>query len=229
MTNYPKESKMKPVDFIHHRPFLIAVTGGICSGKSTVSKWFDKNGFVVFSADEIAHFILDYPDVKEKLKDKFGDEIIRNKKVNRKKLGEIVFGNPENLKFLNGLLHPKIRAEMQKIIDFYYFESDRPEYLVFEIPLLFENGLEKAFDLTINVYTDKNKQIQRLRKRDHLSIAEAEKRISAQMSSETKMKKADINIVNNGTRKSLYSQLEKIVASLADYDYKKIVHLIHIN
>ncbi|OQX70838.1 MAG: dephospho-CoA kinase [Candidatus Cloacimonas sp. 4484_275] len=180
---------MKPADSTGSRPFLIAITGGICSGKSTVSDWFAKRGFPVFFADKIGHQIL------------------------------------EDSEILNRLLHPRIRLEMQKIIDSFLSKTG---FLIFEIPLLFENGLEEAFDLTINVYADERTQKDRLKKRDGLSDAEAEKRISAQMSADKKKKKADVNIVNNGSIESLYLQLENLLNTFNSLKYKKIKTLTEI-
>ena len=216
---------MKPADSTGSRPFLIAITGGICSGKSTVSDWFAKRGFPVFFADKIGHQILEDSEIIAILRKKFGDEILKNGKIDRKKLGEKVFGNQKNLDFLNRLLHPRIRLEMQKIIDSFLSKTG---FLIFEIPLLFENGLEEAFDLIINVYADERTQKDRLKKRDGLSDAEAEKRISAQMSADKKKKKADVNIVNNGSIESLYLQLENLLNTFNSLKYKKIKTLTEI-
>jgi len=213
---------------LRKRPFLIAITGGICSGKSIVANWFAQRGYPVFSADKIGHLVLENPEVITKLKAKFGDGIIENDKINRKKLGKQVFGNSQNLDFINRLLHPLIRMEMQKIIDSFFSRKNSSELLIFEIPLLFENGLEKAFDLTVNVYADNELQKKRLMERDRLSEKEAEKRIYSQMSSERKRKKADVNIVNNDSIKSLYTQLENLLKSFNSLKYKKIKRLTEI-
>ena len=75
-----------------NRPFLIAITGGIASGKTLVSRWFEEKGYKVVYADKIGHKFLDDEDIINKLTEKFGEDILDNKKINRKKLGQIVFG-----------------------------------------------------------------------------------------------------------------------------------------
>ncbi len=205
------------------RPFLIAITGSIASGKSTVSQWFADKGYEVFYADRIGHEILKNSGIISNLIDEFGNEIIKFGKIDRRRLGEIVFEDPGKLSFLNKLLHPKIRMKMQKIID----NSDS-KILFFEIPLLLENGLERGLDLVVNVSVKKENQIQRLRNRDGISKEKALKKISAQMPAEEKQKKADVNIFNNNGFDELYSQLEKFRESLNDFPLKKICRMIDI-
>ena len=205
------------------RPFLIAITGSIASGKSTVSKWFENKGYEVFYADRIGHEILKNPDIISDLENEFSSEILTKGKINRRKLGEIVFSNPEKLKFLNDLLHPKIRAEMQKMID-----NSNSEILFFEIPLLFENGLEKSFDLTINISTKQENLIQRLKNRNGLSKAEIQRKIATQMTDEEKQERADVNIVNNKEINNLYQKLEEFCNTLKDLPFKQVERLLEI-
>jgi len=205
------------------RSFLIAITGSIASGKSIVSKWFEDKGYKVFYADTIGHDVLKNPEILKNLVDEFGIEILKNGKIDRRKLGEIVFNNLEKLKFLNNLLHPRIRADMQKIID-----TSNSEILFFEIPLLFENGLERGFDLIINVSSREENQITRLEKRDGISKEKALKKINTQMPDVEKQKRANVNIFNNKEIKDLILNLEKFYNSLGDYQHKKIKKLIDI-
>ena len=142
----------------YKRPFLIAITGGIASGKSIVSRWFEEKGYKVIYADTISHFLLEKEEIKQKIRDKFGNGVFNINKVNRKKLGKIVFNSPEKLAFLNTLLHPLVRIKIQRIID----EEDS-KILIIEIPLLFENGLEKCFDLILNVFSEEAIQVKRSR------------------------------------------------------------------
>ena len=204
-------------------PFLIAITGSIASGKSTASKWFEDKGYEVYYADKIGHEILKKSEIVSDVINEFGSEILKYGKIDRRKLGEIVFDNPEKLKFLNNLLHPRIRVEMQKTID-----TSNSEILFFEIPLLFENGLEKGFDLIINVSTKKENQITRLKKRDGISKKKAQKKIDTQIPDEEKQKRANVNIFNNNDVKDLHSQLEKFQESWNNFSYKKVTRLIDI-
>jgi dephospho-CoA kinase len=207
----------------YKRPFLIAITGSFASGKTLVSKWFEEKGFTVHYTDKLGHAILQDEKVIYILAEKFGNEILENGAINRTKLGEIVFDSTENLKFLNIILHPQIRSRTQVIID-----SSREDYLVFEIPLLCENKLQDAFDLTINISATKENQISRSQKRDKMKIAQIEQRIKSQMSAYDKQKLADINIENNGTIDELYLKLENLlplIKRMGKKDIRKIIEL----
>ena len=217
--NYLNELKMKP----YKRPFLIAITGGIASGKTTVSKWFEKQGFTVYYADKIGHTFLNDKNIISKLVKRFGNNILSDNKIDRKKLGNIVFNSKEDLYFLNNLLHPKIRKKTQKIID-----SSAEDYLIFEIPLLFENRIEKSFDLAINISANKENQIERLRNNYGITLKEIKQRIKAQMSDYDKQKLADINISNNSTIEDLYENLETILPLIKKLKYKELKQLVDI-
>ncbi|HPR16716.1 MAG TPA: dephospho-CoA kinase [Candidatus Cloacimonadota bacterium] len=205
----------------YYRPFLIALTGGIASGKTVVSQWFLAQNIPVFSADKIAHEVLHDPEVQDKLIASFGSEIRQNGEIDRKKLGEIVFGSPSALAKLNSLVHPEVRRRMAEIIA----ESD-DDYLIFEIPLLFENGLQSAFDLTINIFTEQNWQIERMIKRDGISQQEAEQRIKAQMNAFDKQKLADINIANNGSISELQQRLTALWQLIKKLKKKDVTNLL---
>jgi len=230
--NYLKELKMKQSD----RPFLIAVTGGIASGKTLVSKWFEEKGYKVIYADKIGHKFLNDEDIIIKLTEKFGEDILDNKKINRKKLGQIVFGSKEKLNFLNQLLHTKIRKEMQKIIDEFtetrvgFDEQTRLGFpiLIFEIPLLFENKLEKAFDLVLNISSEKSIQIERIIKKRKFSEKRAKQIIDSQMSDFEKQKLADVNIENDSTIENLYEKLENLLQIIKKMKKRNIKRLIEM-
>ena len=207
----------------YKRPFLIAITGSFASGKTLVSRWFEEKGFTVHYTDKLGHAILQDEKVIYILAEKFGNEILENGAISRTKLGEIVFDSTENLKFLNSILHPQIRSKTQAIID-----SSREDYLVFEIPLLFENKLQDAFDLTINITASKENQISRSQKRDKMKINQIEQRIKSQMSDYDKQKLADINIENNGTIDELYLKLENLLTLIKKISKKNIRKLIEL-
>ncbi len=216
------------------RPFLIAVTGGIASGKTLVSRWFEEKGYKVVYADKIGHKFLDDEDIINKLTEKFGEDIVDKKKINRKKLGQIVFGSKQKLSFLNQLLHPKIRKEMQKIIDeceqINTSEQTRLGFpiLIFEIPLLFENKLEKAFDLVLNISSEKSIQIKRIIKKRKISEKRAKQIIDSQMPDFEKQKLADVNIENNTSLENLYEKLENLLQIIKKMKHRNIKRLIEI-
>jgi len=187
------------------RPFLVAITGGIASGKSIVSKWFEEKNYLVFYADKIGHELLNDKYFKNKIEDVFGKDIIINGSVDRAKLGKNIFNSASKRIQLNEVLHPEIRKRMQQIIN-----TSSQEVLIFEIPLLFENGLQKAFDLTINISARNEIRIERIIKRDGITKDSAQKRINSQMSELDKQKLADINIVNESDLDNLFLQLQRL-------------------
>ena len=166
--------------------------------------------------------------------EKFGENILENDKINREKLGKIVFESQEKLNFLNQLLHPKIRKNMQKIIDEYEqlntssIELKQLPMLIFEIPLLFENKLEKAFDLVLNISSEKSIQIKRIIKKRKISAKRAKQIIDFQMSDFEKQKLADVNIMNNTSLKNLYEKLDNQLQIIKKMKHRNIKKLIEI-
>ncbi|OJF95752.1 dephospho-CoA kinase [Alkalibacterium sp. 20] len=188
---------------------VLGLTGGIASGKSTVSQYLKKIGFPVIDADVIARTIME-PDepTYAKVVDFFGGEIInKDRSINRKRLGEVVFDDKEKLRHLNALMHEDIFNEIMKK----RLEMSERKYplIVIDIPLLYETGYEKYVDEVMVVYTDYATQLSRLRNRDQLTEAEAVKRIEAQESLETKKNKADVVIDNNGTIHQTIHQIDE--------------------
>lgn len=215
--SYHKESKMKQTS---NRPFLIAITGGIASGKSVAANWFKKKNITVISTDDLGHKVLKLPRVKADLVKKFGNGILAGECISRQELAEVVFSKSEYLQYLNSIVHPEIRKMMQEVID-----SSIEEILIFEIPLLFEGSLDKSFDLVINISVSKTCQMKRLLARE-MTEAEAEQRITAQLPDWSRKERADINIDNNFTLDRLYEQLSKILQYLDKFERKEIVRII---
>ena len=202
------------------RPFLVAITGGIASGKSVVSKWFEEQKFSVFYTDKIGHELFEDHYFKNKVEDIFGKEVISNGFVDLIKLGEIIFNSADKRQQLNELLHPEIRKRMQKIID-----GSSNEIIIFEIPLLFEDSLQKAFDLVINIWTDEDTQLKRLMCRASMTRDKTLKRISSQMPTSEKQKKADVNIENSASLYSLEDKLNNVQLIINKRKFKKVVNL----
>ena len=193
---------MKQDDF----PFKIAITGGIGSGKTSAAEWFAKKGYRVHYADRIGHKFFLNDEIRKELITNFGKVILaEDNSIDRRKLGEIIFKSNENRKTLNKILHPLIIKEIEKII-----KESKERILVFEIPLLFETGMEKLFDLTINIIASKENKLSRLLERDGLSQEEIRERINAQLEESLRKEKADINIFNNGSIENLYETLLKL-------------------
>ncbi|BEO90496.1 dephospho-CoA kinase [Fusobacterium animalis] len=184
---------------------IIGLTGGIASGKSTVSKYLAEKGFKVYDADKIAKNISEEKYVQEEIIATFGDKILdRNGNVDRKKLKEIVFENKDKLKKLNGIIHPKV-------IDFYkkLKEKNTNEMIIFDVPLLFESGLDKFCDKILVVISDYEIQLNRIIERDKIDRELAEKIVKAQLSNEERIKKADVVIENNSNLEDLFEKVER--------------------
>ncbi|MDD3663447.1 MAG: dephospho-CoA kinase [Candidatus Pacebacteria bacterium] len=187
------------------RTYHIAITGSFASGKSTVAEFFKNKGYTIVSADQIGHSLLEQDRVKELLVREFGTDILSNKKIERKKLAMRVFSDKKALKTLNDLLHPKIINELKRIV-----KESNEEIVLFEVPLLFEVGIESLFDLTVNIEATPVKRKQRLLKKGYLTDKEIDERFASQLREDFKREKADLTIDNNGSIKELYLQLEVI-------------------
>jgi dephospho-CoA kinase len=178
---------------------IIGLTGGIASGKSTVSALLVNKGARLVDADVIAREVmLPGHEVLAAAAKQFGKEILfPDGTLNRAKLGEIVFQDPVALQTLNNLTHPAIRQEIKERM--YSMEQEEPKRLIIvDIPLLFESGLETLFHEIVVVYVPREMQIARLMERNRLSLEEAEARLNAQMDIEQKRNKADYIIDNSG-------------------------------
>lgn len=187
---------------------VIGLTGSIATGKSQVSNYLRDKGIKVVDADLIARDLVDIPIVKDEIKKAFGENIYVNENLDRKKLAEIVFNNDKKRNILNDIMHPHI---YKIILD----EIKNSNEIVFvDIPLLFENEkVNEKFGLSFDeiwlVYVDREKQIERLMKRDGISRDYAEKKINSQISVEEKRKKSDVIIDNSGALEETFMQVEE--------------------
>ncbi|MDH6370499.1 dephospho-CoA kinase [Paenibacillus sp. PastF-3] len=178
---------------------IIGLTGGIASGKSTVSALLVSKGARLVDADVIAREVmLPGHEVLAAAVKQFGSEILSpDGTLNRGKLGDIVFQDPAALQALNNLTHPAIRREIKERMN--SLEVEDPKKLtIVDIPLLFESGLENLFHEILVVYVPREVQIARLMERNGLSLEQAEARLNAQMDIEAKRNKADYIIDNSG-------------------------------
>ncbi|MFW6035863.1 MAG: dephospho-CoA kinase [Halothermotrichaceae bacterium] len=186
---------------------IIGLTGGIASGKTTVSNLLKKLGAVIIDADKIAHQVLETKTAREKVISYFGSAIIDNNQINRKKLGKIVFNNSEEKKKLEEITHPMIIDIIKMKIKQY---SKKNDIIVVDAPLLLETNLDKIVDSVWVVYVNKKTQLKRLMNRDNINLYKAKKRINSQMPLAKKRKLADIVIDNNGSKKELEQKVKKI-------------------
>ncbi|MGN7297615.1 dephospho-CoA kinase [Ferdinandcohnia sp. SAFN-114] len=188
----------------------IGLTGGIASGKSTVSQMFKEAGIVVIDADVIARKVVEVgEEAYEQIVQSFGKDILLpDETIDRQKLGSIVFFNEDKRLLLNSIVHPAVRKQMLKEKEEHL--SNGEETVILDIPLLFESKLTALVDRTLLVYVDYETQLARLMNRNNLSMGEAEARIQSQMPLKDKIQLADAVIDNNGTIESTKDQLHKI-------------------
>lgn len=187
---------------------IIGLTGGIASGKSTVSAMLAELGAAVVDADQVAREVVlpGEPALRE-VADAFGQAILNEDgTLNRSKLGEIVFADEAKRKKLEAILHPAIRQVMTDRIE--RLEKENPKRLVVaDIPLLYETGLDARYPEVMVVYVPPSVQLKRLMERDGLSEDKARERLLAQLPIDEKKAKADWVIDNSGTREATRRQV----------------------
>ncbi|ARA98842.1 MULTISPECIES: dephospho-CoA kinase [Geobacillus] len=189
----------------------IGLTGGIASGKSTVSAMMRELGLPVIDADEAARAVVEPgEEAYRQIVATFGPDILQmNGEIDRAKLGAIVFNNEQERKKLNAIVHPAVRrkmlAEKEELI------RSGAKTVVLDIPLLFESGLTDWVDKVLVVYVDDDVQLRRLMARNGFTEEEAIARIRAQWPLEEKVKRADAVIDNNGTVEQTRRQLLSIL------------------
>lgn len=208
--------------------FLVGLTGGIASGKSTVSKILSDLGCQIIDADKLARQVVS-PGAPawKKIRQHFGDKVLlENGELNREKLGEIIFADPEKRRLLNSLTHPEIhKAMLWKV--FSLFITGHP-FVVLDIPLLFETGKVLPYmTYTVVVNCSEDQQLERLMSRNKLTEEEARGRMEAQMPLAQKVKAATFVIDNSGSLISTEKQVrdfhKKLQSSKAHWRLRLIV------
>jgi dephospho-CoA kinase len=193
---------------------VIGLTGGSGSGKSTVVFLLSQLTKVyIIDADKIGHqIILKGKPAYEDIVQHFGKGILKEDgEINRKSLGEIVFSNKDSLNILNQITHPRIKEEIFREIEQIKESHSSYNYIVIDAALLIEIQLHKIVDEVWAVYTEEEKRIQRIMKRDGLGVKQAENRIKSQMSWEEMKRYADRIIDNSKDQDFTLKQLEYIL------------------
>ena len=191
-------------------PKVIGLTGGIATGKSTVSELLTAFGFKVVDADIASRkAVAKESKGLEQIKEQFGDEAItEDGEMDRKYMGDLVFSQPEKRLELNAIVHPIVREIMEEEKQGYIQQGYN---VIMDIPLLFENELQETVDEVWLVYTSESIQIDRLMERNNLSLEDAKARVHSQISIDKKSRMADHVIDNLGDKLELKQNLERLL------------------
>lgn len=189
---------------------VIGLTGGIGTGKSTVSNLLEVHGFKIVDADVASREAVEKgSEGLQQVKQVFGDKAVdQNGEMDRKYIGEIVFNDAKKRKELNQIIHPIVREIMNEQKEQYLSEGYN---VIMDIPLLFENNLQDTVDETWLVYASESIQVERLMERNDLSQEEAKARVYSQISIDKKRRMADHVIDNRGTLLELKQNVEQLL------------------
>lgn len=192
----------------------ISITGGISSGKTTVTEYLNRNKSVfIFNADkESKKHLKSSISIQKKLTHIFSDKIIKNKKIDFNLLAKEAFSNSTNHKILNGILWPEVYILINNA--FKYAKKNNYKLFIVDAALIFEANFSSFFDKNILIITKKEKRIKRAVKRSNISLESIQNRMRLQMSDNKKKKLSDITIHNNDDIKSLYKKIDKLYEKL---------------
>jgi dephospho-CoA kinase len=189
---------------------IVALTGGIGAGKSQVAKYFHQLGSYVFDADQLARAAIERGSAGfDEVVTTFGDQILKDGDIDRRKLGEVIFADPNAKAKLEAIVHPEVKRLFEEA------KNDLPHdaILIYEIPLLVESNSGKRFDYSITVEADIETRTKRLKERG-LASHEIVGRMAAQASREERVSYCDLVIENQGDQDALLRKVEEIWQSV---------------
>ena len=189
--------------------YIIGLTGGIGSGKTTLVNYMESLGIPVFIADEEAKKTMQSPQVLDNVKISFGNAIFENGHLNRQKLASIVFSNPDKLKELNSIIHP----EVKRLFAIWLDQHKTVPFVVYEAAILFESGSYQNCDYIITVTAPLEDRIARVMQRDNCSREQVLQRINAQWTDEERTAKSNF-VIDNTTAQSAKNEIDKILKIL---------------
>ena len=195
-----------------HKPLIIGITGGIGSGKSTLSHLLRAEGYSVYDTDlEARRLQNEHSAMKRKLVEMFGKDIYTEQGLNRSALGKLVFGKPELLTKLNAIVHPLVMEDFNNWVINRY-----PKKMLFiESAILYESGFNKLVDRVILITAEEAIRIERVVKRDGITPEHVRARMSHQLSEEEKSARADF-VIHSDDNKPLVDKMRKIIVELLD-------------
>ncbi|HEX7279859.1 MAG TPA: dephospho-CoA kinase [Solirubrobacterales bacterium] len=189
-------------------PLKIGLTGGIAAGKSEALKAFARLGAATLSSDAVVHELLEGEPLRGRLEERWGPEVVVEGKVNRAKIGEVVFADPEQLTWLESQIHPLVQ---ERTAEWLLSLPADTEVAVVEVPLMFEVGSDKAFDATVSIVTADEVRRERAAARGHALVDEREAR---QLTQTEKAERADHVVENDGSVEDLERALSGLLARL---------------
>jgi len=190
------------------RNFIIGITGSIGSGKSEVLSILNDNGFYTISSDEKVKKVLTNKKICGKILIRYPEASDRDGLLNKKKLALLVFKDNRAKIFIEGIIHPAVISEILDEI-----KGKRNHLIAIEIPLLFETGLDRAFNLNITVVANEKIRVKRLIKRG-MGLSDIKRRIKNQMADEIKIASSDIVIYNNASKEELKKEVCFLIGSI---------------
>ena len=188
---------------------IIGLTGGIGSGKTTIANHFMEANIPVYIADDEAKKIMQSEEIIDSIRKTFGDSIFDDAILNREKLSQIVFNDPEKLKLLNAIIHPAVKKNFQDWI----LKHRNATFVIYEAAILFESGSYENCDLIITVTAPIESRIQRVIQRDNTTREQVLKRINAQWNDDQRIAKSDF-IIENINPKTTKIEIDKILKIL---------------
>ncbi|MDR1631309.1 MAG: dephospho-CoA kinase [Dysgonamonadaceae bacterium] len=189
---------------------IVGLTGGIGSGKSTVSRLLEIMEIPVYEADTESKKLVDTsPRIREQLSAKFGLRLYRAGKLDKAMLASLIFENKENLQFANSVIHPAVFEDFRH----WTAQHNTVSFAVIESAILFDSGFNKSVDITVNVSAPMEVRIRRVEQRDHVSRESVQARINSQLSETERNRLSDYIIFNDDTH-ALLPQVENLVTFL---------------
>jgi dephospho-CoA kinase len=191
-------------------PF-VGLTGGIAAGKSEALRALERVGAATLSSDDVVHELLTTGEVRDMLVERFGDKVATDGEIDRGAVAEVVFGDPEQREWLEGVLWPRVGERIASWREGLEQADPQPRAAVVEVPLLFESGMEAAFDTTIAVVANEEIRSDRAAARGHRGV---ESRTSRQLSQDEKARRAGVVVRNDGTLDELEQALSSALANM---------------
>lgn len=173
-------------------PKIIGLTGGIGSGKTTVANYLISLGIPVYIADNAGRKVMQTQEVLEAIKEEFGTAVFDENQLNRAKLAQVVFDNPDRLQVLNSIVHPAVRKDFEE----WLIQHQKDSIVVYESAILFESGRFTEFDYIMAITAPLEVRISRVLERDNVSRDKVLSRINAQWTDEQRLSKSDFAIDN---------------------------------